>query len=143
MDRADVCLILVAACTLILMTLTAFYGDHRLNPDEWESRDAVRYYEEHNVPPDVRDGDSVRHHQGPTAPPRAVGEDTLLSLRGKLACLVNLPHEERLFGLSLGFLLFGLVIWNLRKNRYLTAVAFLTPQVWYLFSYALPTPWIT
>ena len=134
MDRADMCLILVAACTLILMTLTAFYGDHRLNPDEWESRDAVRYYEEHNVPPDVRDGD-VSTTIGTYGTTRLSEKTPYYLYAGKLACLVNLPHEERLFGLSLGFLLFGLVIWNLRKNRYLTAVAFLTPQVWYLFSY--------
>lgn len=142
MDRADVCLILVAACTLILMTLTAFYGDHRLNPDEWESRDAVRFYEDHNLPPDVRDGD-VSATIGTYGTTRLSEKTPYYLYAGKLACLVNLPHEERLFGLSLGFLLFGLAIWNLRKNRYLTAVAFLTPQVWYLFSYALPTPWIT
>ena len=41
-----------------------------------------------------------------------------------------------MFGLCLGIALFLFCLLNARKNRYLLAACFLTPQLWYLYAYA-------
>lgn len=136
LDMADVVLALVAAGAVLLMIFTAVYGDHRLNPDEWESRDAIRYYEkvDHVLPPDVRDED-VSSTIGTYGTTRLAEKTPYYFYAGKLASLFSGEHVERLFGLCLGIGLAVFVLARLRKNRYLTAVFFLTPQVWYLYSY--------
>ena len=136
LDLADVVLGLAAAGAVLLMIFTVVYGDHRLNPDEWESRDAVRYYEEadHVLPPDVRDED-VSSTIGTYGTTRLAEKTPYYFYAGKLAALFSGEHVERLFGLCLGVGLAVFVLSQLRKNRYLTAVFFLTPQVWYLYSY--------
>ena len=134
LDAADVCLLLVAVGALTLMTLTSFYGDHKLNPDEWETRDAVRFYEEHTLPPDVRD-EAVAPTIGTYGTTRLTEKTPYYLYAGKLARLVSVPNRERFFGLCLGFLLFAFALSKLRSCRWLTAAVFLTPQVWYLYSY--------
>lgn len=134
LDLADTILAFVAAGALLLMFFTVLYGDHRLNPDEWESRDAVRYYTDHNLPPDIRD-EEVSPTIGTYGTTRLAEKTPYYFYAGKLFSLFQGEHMERLFGLCLGVALVLFVLSQLRKNRYLAAVFFLTPQVWYLYSY--------
>jgi len=119
---------------VIVLALTVFRGDITKHPDERESINAVQYYTEHSLPPDVRD-EEVRPTIGTFGTTRLTERTPYYFYAGKLAALFFAEHRERLFGLCLGagLLLFALL--KARKNRYLLAACFLTPQVWYLYAY--------
>ena len=136
LDLADEILALVAAGAVFFLILAVIYGDYGLNPDEKESRNAVRYYAEadHNLPPDIRE-DDVSPTIGTYGTTRLAEKTPYYFYAGKLFSLFSGEHMERLFGLCLGIGLALFVLSQLRRNRYLAAVFFLTPQVWYLYTY--------
>lgn len=134
LDVTDAVLWLVALGAIALLLSAVFTGDTRKNPDEWESRDAIRYYTEHSLPPDIRDPE-VAPTVGTYGTTRLAEWNPYYFYGGKLAALVSIEHEERLLGLLLGIGLFLFVLVHARKNRYLLAVCFLSPQIWYLYAY--------
>lgn len=134
LDVSDVLLWLTAIGVICLLATAVFHGNHRKNPDEWESRDAVRYYTEHNFPPDIRSPE-VLPTVGTYGTTRLSEFNPYYFYAGKLASFVSCVHKERLFGLCLGIALFLFCLLNARKNRYLLAACFLTPQLWYLYAY--------
>ncbi len=134
LDMTDAVLWLAAAGAIALLVCAVFTGDTRKNPDEWESRDAIRYYTEHSLPPDIRDPE-VAPTVGTYGTTRLAEWNPYDFYGGKLAALVSVEHVERLFGLLLGIGLFLFVLIQARKNRYLLAVCFLSPQIWYLYAY--------
>lgn len=134
LDVSDVLLWLTAIGVICLLATAVFNGNHRKNPDEWESRDAVRYYMEHNLPPDIRNPE-VLPTVGTYGTTRLSEFNPYYFYAGKLASFVSCVHKERLFGLCLGIALFLFCLLNARKNRYLLAACFLTPQLWYLYAY--------
>ena len=134
LDISDVLLWLTSICVVCLLVMAVFTGDHRKNPDEWESRDAVRYYTEHNFPPDIRSPEVIPT-VGTYGTTRLSEFNPYYFYAGKLASVISCVHKERLFGLCLGIALFLFCLLNARKNRYLLAACFLTPQLWYLYAY--------
>ncbi len=134
LDVSDILLWLTAIGVICLLVTAVFNGNHRKNPDEWESRDAVRYYMEHNLPPDIRNPE-VLPTVGTYGTTRLSEFNPYYFYAGKLASFVSCVHKERLFGLCLGIALFLFCLLNARKNRYLLAACFLTPQLWYLYAY--------
>ena len=135
LDISDVILWLAAAGAVCLLITAVFTGDHRKNPDEWESRDAIRYYVDHNLPPDIRSPEALPT-VGTYGTTRLSEFNPYYFYAGKLASVISCVHKERVFGLCLGIALFLFCLLNARKNRYLLAACFLTPQLWYLYAYA-------
>lgn len=135
LNATDVLLWLTAIGAVCILIMAVFTGNHRNNPDEWESRDAIRYYMEHNFPPDIRDPE-VLPTVGTYGTTRLSEFNPFYFYAGKLAALISCVHNERLFGLCLGIGLFLFCLIHARKNRYLLAACFLTPQLWYLYAYA-------
>ncbi len=134
LDVTDILLWLTAAGVVCLLTLAVFTGNHRKNPDEWESRDAVLYYTDHTFPPDIRTPE-VEPTVGTYGTTRLSEFNPYYFYAGKLASLFSFEHRDRLFGLCLGIALLLFCLLNARKNRYLLAACFLTPQLWYLYAY--------
>lgn len=135
LDVTDMLLWLITLGVVCILIMAIFTGDHRNNPDEWESRDAIRYYIDHNFPPDIRDPEALPT-VGTYGTTRLSEFNPYYFYAGKLASLISCVHNERLFGLCLGIGLFLFCLLHARKNRYLLAACFLTPQLWYLFAYA-------
>ena len=134
LDVTDVLLWLTATGVVCLLILAVFTGNHRKNPDEWESRDAVLYYTEHTFPPDIRSPE-VQPTVGTYGTTRLSEFNPYYFYAGKLASLFSFVHRDRLFGLCLGIALFLFCLLQARRNRYLLAACFLTPQLWYLYAY--------
>ena len=134
LDVTDVLLWLTAIGVVCILIIAVFTGNHRDNPDEWESRDAIRYYMDHNFPPDIRDPEALPT-VGTYGTTRLSEFNPYYFYAGKLAALISCVHNERLFGLCLGIGLFLFCLLHARKNRYLLAACFLTPQLWYLYAY--------
>lgn len=124
--------ILIAA--FIGITMVAFKSPDTIHPDEFQTEPAVLYYIDHNLPPDVRDLDiSYFSGYGMT---RLWELNLYYFLAGKTALLTNVSYNFRLFSVLLSLILVSTAIKHCKKNLFLTLAFVLTPQLWYLFSYA-------
>lgn len=116
------------------ITMVALKSPNTIHPDEFQTEPAVLYYTDHNLPPDVRDLD-ISYFSG-------YGMTRLWELNlyyffaGKTALLTNTSYNFRLFSVLLSLILVITAIKNCKKNLFLTLAFALTPQLWYLFSYA-------
>lgn len=61
--------------------------------------------------------------------------DLFYIFAAQIARLFTFEHAVRLFSVLMAAGLFYLIFCNLKKNRWLLAVMFLTPQIWYLYTY--------
>lgn len=116
------------------ITAVALKSPNTIHPDEFQTEPAVLYYTDHNLPPDVRDLD-ISYFSG-------YGMTRLWELNlyyffaGKTALLTNASYNFRLFSVLLSLILVIMAIKHCKKNLFLTLAFALTPQLWYLFSYA-------
>lgn len=107
-----------------------------LNPDEYDVKAAVLYYFHHFMPPDIR-SDIINDSYPVYGTSRHFEFNLFYFYAGKLGQFFADPTVQiRLFSLILFCILAGLVIRNMKKNYALLFVLLLTPQVWYIFSYA-------
>ncbi len=122
---------LILACTF---TIAFGVRTDAVHPDELQSRPAVLYYRDHILSPDVRTlEDSYFSGYGMT---RLWELNPYYLFAGKVSLVSGDYASFRIFGLILAL---GIMILCLRmypRNRAFALVFALTPQVWYLFSYA-------
>ncbi len=122
---------LVLAC---MFTIAFGVRTDDVHPDELQSRPAVLYYREHLLPPDVRElDDSYFSGYGMT---RLWELNPYYVLAGKASLMSGDYASFRIFGLLLAFAIMVLCLRMHPKNRVFAFVFAMTPQVWYLFSYA-------
>ena len=126
-------LYIVGICAIMLILFGAFTGLSSVNPDESESIYSVLYYTTHWKIPDMRDLDLEAFSQFGTA--RLSELNLYYIIAAQIARFITLENGTRFFGVLLGVFLFYLLFLNLKKNRYLLCALFLTPQVWYLYTY--------
>ncbi len=120
-------------CAVILVAYGAFTGSSAINPDESEGIYSVRYYTTHWKIPDMRELPLEAYSLYGTA--RLSELNLYYMLAALIARFVTLESGTRFFGVCMMAGLFYLAFWNLKKNRYLLCALFLTPQVWYLYTY--------
>ncbi len=118
---------------LVLIVIGAFTGSDQVNPDESEAVYSVQYYLTHRAVPDARELDTAAYSVFGTA---RLNELTLFyMLAAQIARFFTFDHAVRFFSVLMAAGLFYLIFCNLKKNRWMAAVLFLTPQIWYLYTY--------
>lgn len=116
------------------IAIVALNSPDTLHPDEQQTKPAILYYTNHNLPPDVRDLDiSFFSGYGMT---RLWELNLYYFFAGKVAALIPITFNFRLFSILLALILVIIGMKNVRKNLPLTLAFCLTPQLWYLFSYS-------
>ena len=129
----DTLLYAVGVAAILLVLAGAFTGSSDLNPDESESIYSVRYYISHWAVPDARELDPEAYSAFGTA--RLTELNLFYIFAAQIARLFTFEHGARLFSVMMFAGLMYLLFWNLKKNRFLLCAFYLTPQVWYLYTY--------
>ncbi len=123
----------VGVCAIVLIFIGAFVGSSAINPDETEGIYCVNYYTEHWRVPDIRELELKAFSKFGTA--RLSELNLYYIFAAQIARFITFENGTRMFGVLMGAGLFYLAFLNLKKNRYLLCALFLTPQVWYLYTY--------
>ena len=123
----------VGICAIVLILYGAFVGSSEINPDESESIYSVQYYTNHWKIPDMRKLPLEAYSVFGTA--RLSELNLYYILAAQIARFITLESGTRFFGVLMAAGLFFLAFWNFKKNSYLLGTLFLTPQVWYLYTY--------
>ena len=119
---------------LIGIYLIGIFSPNTIHPDEYQTEPAIMYYANHNALTDVRDLDhSYFSGYGMT---RLWELNIYYFLAGKLAMLLPVVWNFRGFSLLLATILTVMGIGMYKENPLLTVAFCITPQLWYLFSYA-------
>ncbi|MGN8799758.1 hypothetical protein ACTNCH_00225 [Candidatus Merdisoma sp. HCP28S3_D10] len=129
----DTLFYLAGLAALALILTGAFVGSDMVNPDESEAVYSVQYYITHWKIPDARELEMAAYSVFGTA--RLTELNLFYILAAQIARLFTFEHAVRLFSVLMAAGLFYLIFCNLKKNRWLLAVMFLTPQIWYLYTY--------
>ena len=129
----DTLLYLAGVAAVILVLAGAFTGSSELNPDESESIYSVQYYFNHWLLPDARRLDREAYSAFGTA--RLTEWNLFYFLAAQIARFFTFEHAARFFGVLMFVGLMYFLFWNLKKNRFLLCALYLTPQVWYLYTY--------
>ncbi len=121
---------------VLLCAYTGLRSPFWLNPDEYEVKAAVGYYFTGLMPPDIR-SDAIAGSFSVYGTSRHFEWNLFYLYAGKLGRYFTDPALQiRLLGLLLFALMAGIIIRNMRRNPAYLFLLLLTPQVWYLFSYA-------
>ena len=129
----DTLFYVVGLLALALIVTGAFTGSDLVNPDESEAVYSVQYYLTHWKIPDARELDLAAYSVFGTA--RLTELNLFYIFAAQIARFFTFDHAVRLFSVLMAAGLFYLIFCNLKKNRWLLAVMFLTPQIWYLYTY--------
>lgn len=129
----DTVLYAAGVAAIVLVLIGAFTGSSELNPDESESIYSVQYYIGHLMPPDARTLSLDAYSAFGTA--RLTELNLFYIFAAQIARLFTFEHGTRLFSVLMFAGLMYFLFWNLKKNRFLLCALFLTPQVWYLYTY--------
>ncbi len=133
----DAVLGLVGIAAMLLaweIAFTSAYGG-TVHPDEMQTRAAVEYYRTHWIQPDVRSAFVATTVSG-YGMTRMSEINLYYPFAGHFANLCGFPMAFRALGMLMMTILTGFVLKNIKKERYIAVLFFLTPQLWYLFSYA-------
>lgn len=106
-----------------------------LNPDEYEVRAAVRYYETHWMPPDIR-SDEISDAFAVYGTSRHSEFNTFYFWAGKIGqFFLDAAMQSRWLNMALLGAMAAVILKNCKKYFALLFVLLLTPQIWYIFSY--------
>ena len=130
--------IVIAVFVMSLFSIT--YG----HPDEDETRGSIDYYLTHWGLPNFDDV-SLQNAYSNYGTIRLVERSFYYILAGKFGWICkNIFHISAYYRMFNVLLLVLLVVWILvkgRKDKWMFAFLFATPQLWYLFSYATSDAW--
>ena len=128
---------LCLAC--IGMWWIAGHSEEFIHPDELQTKPAVLYYTQNSRLPDVRDlSDDYFSGYGMT---RLWELSIYYFLAGKVASCFSMFWNYRLFNVLLGICISVIAIRNVRSHPEISLAFCLTPQLWYLYSYATSDAW--
>lgn len=132
---------LISIVLVVLMSSRSELGNH---PDEYVTKMAIDYYLNHWVPPDIRSAD-ISNTFSAYGTTRLRELTVYYFLAGKMGLifskLFHYTHYYRAFNSLLYIVMIGTVIYNIRKESWLIITVALTPQLWYIFSYATSDAW--
>ncbi len=122
-------------CAVFLCVYTGFRNPFYLNPDEYHTLAAIRYYFSHFMPPSMLDPDIIDTYAiyGTTRHSEWTVFYLLTAKVGQF--FTDEIIQMRLFTTITFCIMAGIALKNIKKNSALSFVLLLTPQVWYLFSY--------
>lgn len=140
------------ACALIAIVIfgaaMSFMSKHYAHCDEQLTRSAIDYYLGHWIPPRADShwqAGTYSYQYGAYGGYSRLNESTLYYfLAGKIGWIFR-----EIFHLQTYYRMFGLVLlcimiytsWRQRKNKWIALALCVTPQTWYLFSYATSDQW--
>lgn len=143
---------LIYACMLVIIGLfvflMSFLSKHYAHCDEQLTRSAIDYYLGHWIPPKADShwqAGTYSYQYGAYGGYSRLNENTLYYfLAGKIGWLFreifHIPTYYRMFGLILLCIMIG-ICWRRRKSKWIILALCITPQIWYLFSYATSDQW--
>lgn len=106
-----------------------------LNPDEYEVRSAVRYYQTNWMPPDLR-SDTIADAFAVYGTSRHSEFNIFYFLTGKIGQFFEDPAlQSRWLNMGLFLVMAAIVIKYCKKYFALLFVLLLTPQLWFIYSY--------
>lgn len=129
----DSLLYLIGVAAIVLVLIGAMTGSSEVNPDESESIYSVQYYFTHLMPPDARELELEAYSNFGTA--RLTELNLFYIFAAQIARFFTFEHAARFFSILMFAGLMYFLFWNLKKNRFLLCALFLTPQLWYLYTY--------
>ena len=124
---------------ILAAVLLCFYIGGRspfwLNPDEYEVRAAVRYYETNWMPPDIR-SDEISDAFAVYGTSRHSEFNTFYFWAGKIGQFFkDAALQSRWLNMALFAVMAAIIVKYCRKYFALLFVLLLTPQLWYIYSY--------
>lgn len=132
-------LTLMLPVALILIVSMSALSNYNTHPDESMHWAAINYYQNHWMPPDYKDP-AIRHTYSGYGASRLNMGEVYYDVAGKFKRMIDDFHlpdniQTRLFN----NLLFALIVLLAIRNFYARLAAIpliISPQIWYLFSYA-------
>lgn len=130
----------VSIIVKIMLLITLLYiviiavASPSIHPDETVTKAAIEYYKANFMVPDMR--------ALPDDKFCAYGQTRLCELTiyyftaGKIAALIPYETSYRFFNVMLAFIIVFIIIRKYKTDPFLIFAFFITPQVWYIFSYA-------
>ena len=130
----------VSIIVKIMLLITLLYiviiavASPSIHPDETVTKAAIEYYKANFMVPDMRELPDDKFC--------AYGQTRLCELTiyyfiaGKIAALIPYETSYRFFNVMLAFIIVFIIIRKYKTDPFLIFAFFITPQVWYIFSYA-------
>ncbi len=124
---------LMLLISLIYITVIAF-ASPSVHPDETVTKAAIDYYKTNFVVPDMRE---LPHDKFCDYGQTRLCELTIYYfIAGKIAALIPYETSYRFFNVILAFIIVFTIIKKYKTAPFLLFAFFITPQIWYIFSYA-------
>lgn len=138
-QRSQLCMKIMMLIALVCVAIMAIKSQNYAHPDEDVTRLAIDYYMGRWLPPDVRSTAAMGtfSNYGFTR----LGELTpFYLLAGKIgwicAAVLHISRYYRLFNVLLFAIMVGMFVKKGKKHPWMFIALGITPQLWYLFSYA-------
>lgn len=129
--------VLIILTGVYIVTMALITGENN-HPDEFMAKSAIGYYNEHIIPPDIRNLD-VSYYSTIYGVTRLSEKNLYYLFAGKVENIGNffgIDKSYRLFNILLALTILFILYRKSEENPWLLMGFFLTPQVWYIFSYA-------
>lgn len=143
-ERYDTITKVILFVALFFVGYMAFNSFDYAHPDENMSKAAVDYYVTHWKPADIRDPE-VADSFSAYGHSRLKDLTVYYFLAGKVGWIaknmIGLDQYYRAFNVLLFAIMVGIYCKKGKKNGYLFLMLGLTPQIWYIFSYATSDAW--
>lgn len=130
----------VSIIVKIMLLITLLYiviiavASPSIHPDETVTKAAIEYYKANFMVPDMRElPDDKFCVYGQT---RLCELTIYYFIAGKIAALIPYETSYRFFNVMLAFIIVFIIIRKYKTDPFLLFAFFITPQVWYIFSYA-------
>lgn len=127
----------------VLLILMASYSQRNSHPDEYVHLNAIEYYKNYTIPPKACSPESIDSYSV-YGFSRLDNFEISYFLNGKFSALIQyVPTYDyvkaRFFNISL-FIILMIMSIKIARFRLFTLPLILSPQIWYLFSYANSEP---
>lgn len=121
-------------CISLIYIVIIAAASPSVHPDETVTKAAIEYYKTNFSIPDMRD---LPHDKFCSYGQTRLSELTLYYFfAGKIAALIPFNTSYRFFNVLLAFIIVFIIIKNYNTEPFLIFAFFITPQIWYIFSYA-------
>lgn len=122
----------------VYIACMVFFTKGDAHPDEFVAKPAIEYYNDNWLIPDIRNlpKEEFNHLYGITRLSELNLYYIFAGKIDKIGKLLNIDKSYRLFNMIIAFLMIFIIYKNFKENPWLLLVLGLTPQVWYIFSYA-------
>jgi len=132
--------ILFAFYSIFIIGLMAYSSGYNTHPDEYSHFTASRFYEQHWLPPRIGDTNPlILQSLSPYGYTYLNQFDIVYFLYGKFSSLFPLQNAKLQYlimrALSVFLFVFLVALATISRKRIYLLILFLTPQVWYIFSY--------